>query len=136
MESLKRGVGESASDNSTAFGFSLTIGGTGLVLSDVEKSPSVPEVFLLIGGASLAMILISAVATAGFAKSTSAALPERAQMRGAAFNMLSVGLGVGSAWLLGELLGGKLVWAAGGFVAILVYLLVESLEYATVLKAE
>lgn len=82
------------------------------------------------------MILVSAVYTAGFKTSTASSLPERAQMRGAAFNMLSVGLGVGSAWLVGELLAGTLVWITGGFTAILVYLLIESLEYAGVLKAE
>lgn len=136
MESLKRGVGESASDNATAFGFSLTIGGAGLVVSDMDKPPEVLEVFLLVGGASLAMILISAIATAGFTRSTARSLPERSQMRGSALNMLSVGLGVAAAWAMASLLDGTLVWLASGFGAILVYLMVESLEYAGTLQPE
>lgn len=136
MAHIKRGIGESASDNSTAFGFSLTIGGTALMLSDLEQSPTVLEVFLLIGGASLAMILTSAIATRGFSKSAPPSLPGRAQMRGSALNMLSVGLGVASAWALGEFFGGALVWLAGGFSAISVYLLIESLEYAAALRVE
>lgn len=136
MESVQRGVGESATDNSTAFGFSLTIGGTGLVVSNLENPPAVLEVFLLIAGASLAMILLSALATAGFTTSTPASLPERARLRGSALNMLSVGLGVATAWTLGQLLGGTLVWLVAGFAAIFVYLVIESLEYAGALRAD
>lgn len=136
METMKRGLGESARDNSTAFGFSLTIAGTGLVLADLEKPPAVLEVFLLIGGASLAMIVVAAIASAGFAKSSPDALPERARLRGSSLNMISVGLGMASAWALGEGLGGPFVWAAGGFAAILVYLVIEGLEFTAMLRAE
>ena len=136
MNVLRRGLGETASDNSTAFGFSLTIGGAGLILADVHGPPDVARVFLLIGGAAAAMILISALSTGGFRDDTPESLPERAQMRGSALNFLSVGIGMVSAWGLGSLIGGPIAWLAGGFSAILLYLLIESLEYASTLRAE
>ena len=136
MDALRRGLGETASDNSTAFGFSLTIGGAGLILSDLKGSPAVGEVFMLIGGAAAAMILISALSTSGFRSDTADSLPERAQMRGSALNFLSVGIGLLAAWGLGSLIGGPIAWLVGGFSAILLYLLVESLEYASTLGAD
>ncbi len=136
MDSLRRGLGETAADNSTAFGFSLTIGGTGLILSDLHRSPSVGEVFLLIGGAAAAMILISALATRGFRTQTAEALPERAQMRGSGLNFISVGTGLLAAWGLGSLIDSSVAWMVGGFSAILVYLLLESLEHASMLEAD
>jgi len=77
MEALRRGLGETANNNSTAFGFSLTIGGTGLILADLHGSPAVGEVFLLIAGPAVAMIMISALSTSGFRTHTAEPLPER-----------------------------------------------------------
>lgn len=136
MGALRRGLGETANDNSTAFGFSLTIGGTALILADVHGSPAVGEAFLLIAGAAAAMIAISALSTSGFRTDTAEPLPERAQMRGSGLNFLSVGIGMLAAWGAGELLGGGAAWAAGGFAGILLYLIVESLEYAVTLSAD
>ena len=136
MEAFRRGLGETAQDNSTAFGFSLTIGGTALILADLHGAPAVGEVFLLIGGAAAAMILISAISTSGFRDDTAEALPERAQMRGSGLNFLSVGGGMLGAWGVAELLDGGVAWVVGGFVGILLYLFVESLEYAGTLAAD
>lgn len=136
MRALWRGLGETANDNSTAFGFSLTIGGVALILADLHGSPKVAEVFLLIGGAAAAMIAISAVSTRGFRSDTADPLPERAQMRGSALNFISVGMGLLAAWGAGEILDGGVAWAVGGFVGILLYLTFESLEYATTLAAD
>jgi len=136
MKALRRGLGETANDNSTAFGFSLTIGGTALILADLHGSPVVGEVFLLIGGAAAAMIAISALSTGGFRKETAEPLPERAQMRGSGLNFLSVGSGLLAVWGAAALLDVGAAWAVGGFVAILLYLIVESLEYAAALAAD
>lgn len=136
MDVLRRGLGETASDNATAFGFSLTISGAALILADLHGAPKVEEVFLLIGGATAAMVFISALSTHGFRRDTPERLPERAQMRGSALNFLSVGSGLLAAWGLGALIDGSSVWLGGGFGAILLYLIVESLEYASALRAE
>lgn len=136
MDSLKRGLGETANDNATAFGFSLTIGGTGLILNNLRGSPTIGEVFLLIGGAAAAMVAISLLSTRGFRTETDDPLPERAQMRGSALNFISVGIGLLGAWGVGALIESTPGWAAGGFIAILLYLTIESLEYAGMLKVE
>lgn len=136
MDALRRGLGETASDNSTAFGFSLTIGGAALILADIHGAPSTGRVFLLIAGAAAAMILISALSTRGFSTDTAEPLPERAQMRGSGLNFLSVGAGLLATWGLATLIDDPLAWLAGGFAAILTYLLVESLEYASTLEGE
>jgi hypothetical protein len=134
MKSLRRGLGETASDNATAFGFSLTIGGAGLIAADLHGSPAVPEVFLLIGGAALAMIFVAAVSTGAFRSDTPESLPEKAQMRGAALNFLSVGLGLLAAWGLSSLIDSSIAWFAAGLSAILVYLVTEALEYSVTLR--
>lgn len=136
MDALRRGLGETASDNSTAFGFSLTIGGVGLILADVHGSPEVGEVFLLIGGAAAAMILIATLSTRGFRSETPDPLPERAQMRGSALNFLSVGVGLLGGWGVATVVHGSVAWAGGGFAGILLYLSVEALEYAAMLRLE
>jgi len=136
MEALRRGLGETANNNSTAFGFSLTIGGTGLILADLHGSPAVGEVFLLIAGPAVAMIMISALSTSGFRTHTAEPLPEREQMRGSGLNFLSAGSGLLAAWGAAALLDGGAAWAVGGFVGILLYLIVESLEYATTLAGD
>lgn len=136
MDALRRGLGETASDNATAFGFSLTIGGAGLILSDIHGSPDVGQVFLLIGGAATAMVLIAVLSTRGLRTDTAEPLPERAQMRGSALNFVSVGFGLLAAWGLGSATDSSIAWLIGGFSAILVYLLTEALEYAGTLGAD
>lgn len=136
MDALRRGLGETASDNSTAFGFSLTIGGTGLILADLQGSPTVGEVFLLIGGAAAAMILINVLSTRGLRTGTTDPLPERAQMRGSALNFLSVGFGLLAAWGLGSAIDVSTAWLVCGFSAILIYLLTEALEYASMMRLD
>lgn len=136
MGALSRGLGETASDNATAFGFSLTIGGVGLITADLHGSPAVGEVFLMIGGGAAAMILIAMLATRAFQHETPDQLPERAQMRGAALNFLSVGAGLLVAWGAASLFDGGLAWALSGFGGIFAYLVVEALEYAATLRFE
>lgn len=136
MNALRRGFGETASDNSTAFGFSLTIGGVALILADVHDSPVVGEVFLLVGGAAAAMILVVVLSTRALRTDTAEPLPERAQMRGSALNFLSVGAGLLAGWGVAVVADGGLAWAGAGFAGILAYLVVEALEYAAMLRFE
>ncbi len=90
---LRRVIGSSA----TAYGYTLTVWSTGMVLSYAYTPPSPPEVFSFFGGAVLAFALVGALAFGGVAVEFGGGT-NRIQLWGG-FHFLSVGLAVGAAWL-------------------------------------
>ena len=91
---LRGVVGSSA----TAYGYTLTVWSTGMILSHAYGPPSPPEVFAFFGGAVLAFALVGVVAFGGVTARPGGAA-NRAELWGS-FHFLSVGLAVGAAWLL------------------------------------
>lgn len=121
---LRSVIGSSAS----AYGYTLTVWSTGMVLSHAYGQPSPPEVFSFFGGAVLAFALVGVLAfgavTAEFGSS-----PNRVQVWGS-FHFLSVGLAVGAAWLASAHVPSLPGWPLGAFVATVTYLAVVGAENA------
>ena len=88
---LRSVIGSSA----TAYGYTLTVWSTGMVLSYAYGSPSPPLIFSFFGGAVLAFALVGVLAFGGVSAEFGGA-PNRVQLWGS-FHFLSVGLAVGAA---------------------------------------
>jgi hypothetical protein len=98
---LRSVVGASA----TAYGYTLTIGPTSMLLTHAYGPPKPGEVLLFCGGAILAFALVGALA-------------------------FSVGLAVSAAYLVGTHAPDALGWPAGAFAATATYLMVVGFENA------
>lgn len=121
---LGRVVGSSA----TAYGYTLTVWSTGMVLSYAYGPPSPPEVFSFFGGAVLAFALVGVLAFGGV-RAEFGGTPNRIQLWGS-FHFLSVGLAVGAAWVASAYVPSLPGWPLGAFVATATYLAVVGAENA------
>lgn len=123
-EDLRGVVASSAS----AYGYTLTVWSTSMVLSHAYGPPSPPEVFSFFCGAVLAFASVGALAfggvTAEFGGEAS-----RVRLWGS-FRFLSVGAAVGAAWFASAHAPGFPGWPLGAFVATASYLLVVGAENA------
>ncbi len=113
---LRRVIGSSA----TAYGYTLTVWSTGMVLSYAYTPPSPPEVFSFFGGAVLAFALVGIVAFGGVSAEFGGT-PNRIQLWGS-FHFLSVGLAVGAAWLASTHVPSLPGWPLGAFASTATYL--------------
>ena len=121
---LRSVVGASA----TAYGYTLTIGPTSMLLTHAYGPPKPFEVLLFCGGAILAFALVGALAFGG-ASEHFGDPPRRIHLWGS-FHFISVGLAVAAAYLVGTHAPDALGWPAGAFAATATYLIVVGLENA------
>lgn len=119
---LRGVVGSSA----TAYGYTLTVWSTGMILSHAYGPPSPPEVFAFFGGAVLAFALVGVVAFGGVTARPGGAA-NRPELWGS-FHFLSVGLAVGAAWLLSAHAPRLPGWPLGAFLATALYLALVAAE--------
>ena len=85
--------------SSFAYGYTLTIWSTGSILSHFYGSPSPPVVFSFFGGAVLAFALVGVLAFGGVSKRFGGGSGNVRLWGG--FHFISVGVAVGTAWLVG-----------------------------------
>ncbi|MDP8902053.1 MAG: hypothetical protein M3N33_13125 [Actinomycetota bacterium] len=121
---LRSVVGSSA----TAYGYTLTVWSTGMILSYAYGPPSPPLVFSFFGGAVLAFALVGVLALGGVTVEFGGA-PNRVQLWGS-FHFISVGLAVAAAWLTSAYVASLPGWPLGAFVATAAYLAVVGAENA------
>jgi hypothetical protein len=119
---LRNVVGSSAS----AYGYTLTIWSTGMVLSYAYGSQSPPMVFFFFLGAVLAFAMVGVLAFGGVTVEFGAE-SRRVQLWGS-FRFLSVGFAVGAAWLLSAHAPSLPGWPLGAFVATAIYLVAVGAE--------
>jgi len=119
---LRGVVGSSAS----AYGYTLTIWSTGAMLSHLYGAPSLPKIFLFLGGAVLAFALVGVLAFGGVTKRFGGG-SGRVELWGSV-HFLSGGMAVGAAWLVGAYASSLAGWPLGAFVATAVYLSVVGVE--------
>lgn len=119
---LRGVVGSSAS----AYGYTLTIWSTGAMLSHFYGPPSPPKVLFFLGGAVLAFALVGVLAFGSVTKRFGGG-SGRVELWGS-FHLLSGGLAVGTAWLVGIYTSSFPGWPLGAFVATAVYLSVVGAE--------
>ncbi len=121
---LRNVVGSSAS----AYGYTLTIWSTGMVLSYAYGPPSPPLVFSFFLGAVLGFASVGVVAFGGVSVEFGAET-SRIQLWGS-FRFLSVGVAVGTAWLVSGYISSFPGWPLGALVATSIYLGVVGAENA------
>ena len=119
---LRNVVGSSAS----AYGYTLTIWSTGMVLSHAYGPPSPPQVFSFFLGAVVGFAVVGIVAFGGVTVEFGAE-SSRIQLWGS-FRFLSVGLAVGAAWFTSAHAPSLPGWPLGAFVATASYLVVVGAE--------
>lgn len=119
---LRNVVGSSA----TAYGYTLTVWSTGMVLSHAYGPPSPPLIFAFFGGAVLAFAVVGALAFGGVTARPGGG-SSHAELWGS-FHLLSVGLAVGAVWLVSAHATSFPGWPLGAFVATALYLTVVGAE--------
>ena len=119
---LRNVVGSSAS----AYGYTLTIWSTGMVLSHSYGPPSPPLVFSFFLGAVVGFAVVGTLAFGGVTVEFGAE-SSHIQLWGS-FRFLSVGLAVGAAWFTSAHVPSVPGWPLGAFVATGSYLVVVGAE--------
>ena len=121
---LRNVVGSSAS----AYGYTLTIWSTGMVLSHAYGPPSPPLVFSFFLGPVFAFAAVGILAFGGVTVEFGVE-PSHVQLWGS-FRFVSVALAVGAAWLLSAHVSSMPGWPLGSFVATVCYFGVVGAENA------
>jgi hypothetical protein len=119
---LRNVVGSSAS----AYGYTLTIWSTGMVLSHAYGLPNPPLVFSFFLGAVVGFAVVGVLAFGGVTVEFGAE-SSRIQLWGS-FRFLSVGIAVGAAWFTSAHCPSVPGWPLGAFVATASYLVVVGAE--------
>lgn len=122
-------------DNSTAFGFSVTMTASYGALNQVAGSPSLVDIALFAVCAAGAFTVLQAVTTRGFRRRPGT-VPREVIMLGTALDMVSVVLGLGAAIVAGLLLPATVAWSAGAFAAAMVFALSQALELMIAARVE
>jgi hypothetical protein len=128
VKSYRPGLRSVVGASATAYGYTLTVGPTSMLLTGGYGPPEPLEVLLFSGGAILAFALVGALAFGGMTERFGDP-PKRIQLWGS-FHFLSVGLAVGAAYLVGAFTPSALGWPLGAFAATATYLMVVGLENA------
>lgn len=118
------------SGQASAYGFTLVIWGTGALAISQIGTPDPVEVFCYVAGALAAAVLIVAVAF-GFRASLRAEEPERRAH--SAMHLLSVPSAMAAGWSVTVALGGWAGYLMAGFIAVLLYEALLSLEIVVAL---
>ena len=129
-----RGLQTSVRNNSTAYGYSLTVTATLGVLAAELDAPTVGQVFLFAAGAVMGVVAVEAAATRGF-RERARSEPPQVVVFGSALAILSVGSAVGAGALAAVVLGTGVAWPIGGLLASLLYLLAAGAEMAMAERA-
>jgi hypothetical protein len=129
LEHYVRGLGMSARNNSLAYGYSVLITASFGVLESLRGTPSIGDVFVLVGGACVPFAVVNAFVTRGFRRRVEHEPPVVVSL-GSSFGVFSVSASVGLAALLAWALRGLAAWAVAAALATLGYLLLSALEIA------
>jgi hypothetical protein len=122
-------------DNSTAFGFSVTVTASYGALDRLAADPSLGDVAGFAVCAAAAFALLQVVTTRGFRRRPGTAT-RQVVLLGTAFDIVSVALGVGTAMLVGAVVPAWGAWALGGFLASLVFTGSQAIELVVAARLE
>ncbi|MGQ1797366.1 hypothetical protein ACT4S5_09545 [Kocuria oceani] len=114
---------------STTFGFSILVTAAFGVLQTLHGTPVMAEIFLYATGAVLSFTLLEGLLSRGFLHP----MPQHhtgIQAMGTSLNILSVGLALAIALLIGTLVTNMAAWFFAPFIGSIVYLVLESAEIA------
>jgi hypothetical protein len=110
------------------YGYTLTIWTSGAVLTHARGIPNTTDALLFMLGAVVAFALVGA---ASFGTLTARVRVEAQQPAlWAGFHMLSIGVAIGTATLIAQLLEDRGAWPLGGFAATISYLVMFAAQLA------
>jgi hypothetical protein len=123
----KRGLHASVRNNASAYGFSVTITASFGLLTSALGTPTALEIFAFAGGAVAAFALVEFVVSRGYRQDLEDEPPNVKDV-GSSVSVLSVGLAMAGAYVVGKLLGGLAAWPVGSFAATSAYLFLFGVE--------
>lgn len=122
----------SLKENSSAYGFSISITGGYAILTQLSNRPSALSLFLGAGGASAAFIALDLLVLAVGVQLREDDDPPATKFIARVMTIVSVGTAMSGAYAAGYFLTGPWAWLVGGFLTSFLFLLVDSLELALV----
>lgn len=129
---IRKNVSVSLKDNSSAYGYSITITGAYAVLESFHHgSPDLLEIFVGAGGAVLAFVAME-FALNLLGRDLDSKDTEQTRIIARMLAFASIGCGMAVAALCGWLLHGAVAWFAAGFLATSSFVLLDALELAFV----
>ena len=123
----RRGLHASVRNNASAYGFSVTITASFGLLTSVLGTPTALKIFAFAGGAVAAFALVEFVVSGGYRRNLENEPPNVKDV-GSSVSVLSVGLAMAGAYVVGRVLGGFAAWPVGSFVATAIYLFLFGVE--------
>ncbi|HEX2098495.1 MAG TPA: hypothetical protein VHF46_05515 [Rubrobacteraceae bacterium] len=111
------------------YGFTLATWSAGAVLMSAHGIPSLLAILTFIAGAVVGFGFVGFLAFGGLEKHFDEDHGDPPLVWGS-FHLLSVGLAVGAAALVGYLVEGFLTWPVGGFIYTTIYLIAAAFESA------
>jgi hypothetical protein len=127
-EHFIRGLGASTRHNALAYGYSLALTGTFGLLTILDRSPHVLDVFLFGVGGTLTFLIANAATTRGFRVKV-AREPAIIRSLSSSLGFLSVLGALGVAALVAWGARGWAAWLVAPFAASAVYLVLSALEF-------
>jgi hypothetical protein len=128
-QTVLRGMRSTIGRESTTFGFSILVTVTFGMLQTLHGSPAIVEIFLYAAGAVLSFTVLEGILSRGFLRPMPQHRTET-QAMGTSLNLLSVGVALAAALLIGTILPSTAAWLLAPFIASIIYLVLESLEIA------
>jgi hypothetical protein len=122
-----RGLRASVRNNASAYGFSVTITASMALLSSIQGTPKALQIAAFAGGAVAAFAVVEMVVSWGFTQGVEDE-PTNVKELGSSISILSVGVAIGCAYVVGRLVGGLVAWPWGSFVGTASYLLLFGVE--------
>jgi hypothetical protein len=127
-EHFVRGIGESTRHNALAYGYSLALTGAFGLLTILDRSPHVADVFLFGIGGSVTFAIANAAVTHGFRVRVERE-PPIVLAFGSSFGVVSVSGSLGVAALVAWGLRGWPAWLVAPFACSGSYLVLSALEF-------
>ena len=129
LRSFERGVDAATRNNITPYGYSVTITTAFALLQTSRSDVGALEIFAFAGGAILAFAVVGGFASGGFRQELEDE-PSHVKVLGGAFALLSVGLALVVAFVVGILVGGLAAWPVSSFSTTVAYVVLVGLEMA------
>ncbi len=126
---FERGVDTATRNNVTAYGYSVSITAAFALLQTSRSDTGALEIFAFAAGAVVAFAIIGALAS-GFFQEVLEDQPSNVKALAGALSILSVGLALGVAYVVGILMQGIAGWPVSAFLTTVVYVASVGLELA------
>ncbi len=136
LQNFSKGLKVTLKDNTSAYGYSVSITGSYALLSSLQTSPTtVSQIFAAAAGAACAFAVVE-LATLVLFRNMNEGQAERTKLLARLMSAASVGSSMGAAALGGLLLHGRTAWFAGTFAATCLFVLFDAVELGIVESSE